>query len=122
MGVWIKLGPAKKDQARREGHQTAGQVGADPRGASRHDYNVSGIQLQTWQIAEHRRGQVPLRGKGLAFAMNEFHRGAALVQSGAQGHEQVGVPVDFQRAKLDRGYSWAALRNSPSSPSVSSRP
>jgi len=46
---------------------------------------------------------VSLRGEDLAFAMNELHRGAALVQSGAQGQGQVGVPADFQRAKLDCG-------------------
>jgi len=35
--------------------------------------------------------------------MNELHCGATLVQRGAQGQGQVGVPVYFQRAKLDRG-------------------
>ena len=30
MGAWIYLGPAKKDQARRKGHQTAGQVALIP--------------------------------------------------------------------------------------------
>jgi hypothetical protein len=103
MGGWIQPGPAEKDQARREGRQTAGQVGADPRGASRYDDNVSGVQLPSWRIAEDRGGQVSLRGEDLAFAINELHRGATLVQSGAQGQGQVGVPVDFQRAKLDRG-------------------
>src|SRR3990170_1056002 len=54
MGGWIQPGPAEKDKARREGHQTAGQVGADPRAASRYNDHVSGVQLLRWRIAEDR--------------------------------------------------------------------
>ncbi len=44
--------------------------------------------------------------KSSAFAMNESIGGRTFVKSGSQGQTQVGVPVDFQRAKLDRGHPW----------------
>jgi hypothetical protein len=39
--------------------------------------------------------------------MNDLHHGASSVQSTAQRNAKVGIPVDFQCAKLDR---WVFLR------------
>ena len=47
MDAWIERGPSQKNQAGRERHKAAGQVGADPGRAPGHDHNVSRAQLQT---------------------------------------------------------------------------
>jgi len=45
---------------------------------------------------------MPLRGEEPSLSMHEFNHGAPSVQRPTYGNAQVGVPVDFQCAKLDR--------------------
>ena len=102
LDAWIERGPPQKDQAGCEGHQAAGQVGADPGCAPGHDDDVSSAQIQTGRIPEDRWGQVSLRGEDPSITMKHLDHGVSSVQSNAERLAKVGILLDFHRAKLDR--------------------